>query len=293
MNRSSDIAKAGVGLLATFFIFSCQINSRSPIKPIPSPTADSSPFASPATVLKYPKINALWIVPGIGMEFAPIKPGKFTMGNGAIKRNEKPAHPVYISAPFWIGIYEVTQTQYAALMNENPSYFQGSRRPVENVSWDDANEFCRRLSDHEINVSRVPAGYVYRLPTEAEWEYCCHSGNYAVPVNRNQLHYEDDAWFDKNSNGETHVVGQLQPNDWGIYDMQGNVMEWCWDRYDSYETLPSIEIDPRGPDHGDYRVVRGGGWHIMDFECRCATRDGNFPEDIGGNLGFRVVLAPR
>ena len=229
----------------------------------------------------------------IGMKFKLIPVGMFTMGEG------DDAHEVTLTVPFKMGVHEVTQAQYEQVMGSNPSRYKGSDHPVEEVSWDDAVEFCRRLSALPAEKS---AGNVYRLPTEAEWEYACRAGTttkYSFGDDESEL--GDYAWYGVNSDN-THPVGGKLPNAWGLYDMHGNVWEWCQDWYDDY---PSGAVtDPTGPASGSSRVYRGGGWESTAADCRSGVRDG-FPRrskpgfsppriKVDGiyGVGFRVALSP-
>ena len=196
-------------------------------------------------------------------------------GNG----DERPPHLVRISRGFEMGKYEVTQVEWEALMGSNPSRFKSADRPVENVSWDDVQRFIRKLNAKSD-------GFIYRLPTEAEWEYACRAGttgDYAGSL-------DDMGWYERNSNGQTHPVGQKRPNAWGLYDMHGNVWEWVQDWFGPYD--PSMVTDPHGPASAKYRTNWGGGWSFWAAYCRSAKRDGDAPGDRGdrsGFLGFRLV----
>jgi formylglycine-generating enzyme required for sulfatase activity len=191
-------------------------------------------------------------------------------------------------------VYEVTQAQYEKVMGKNPSYFQGAKvgnenadLPVDNVSWDDTVEFCKRLSDLP---EEKKAGRLYRLPTEAEWEYACRAGSktaYSFDDEEGLLPEYD--WFKRNSSDRTHTVGLLEPNAWGLYDMHGNVWEWCSDRYGDYPK--GAVSDPSGPKEGSFRVYRGGSWFNEAAGCRSAFRDGYVPSDRLNYLGFRLALS--
>ena len=242
------------------------------------------------------------ITNSIGMEMVPIPAGEFLMGSPdsdpLADDQEKPQHHVQISKPFYLGVYPVTQEQYERVMGDNPS---GCRhvpnRPAENVSWEDAQEFCRKLSALPEEKS---SGHVYRLPTEAEWEYACRAGS------TTRYYFGDSAWDDQtgslgrlggyawfagNAEGTTHAVGQKEPNAWRLHDMLGNVAEWCEDRcqWDYYKQ--SIPIDPRGPSSGPSRVLRGGSWRFGTPDpFRCSYRQCELPDCCRNWYGFRVAM---
>jgi formylglycine-generating enzyme required for sulfatase activity len=206
---------------------------------------------------------------------------------------------VTLTRSFYIGIHEVTQGQYAAVMGRNPSFFKGSARPVERVSWHDCQVFLRKLNEHERTTGGLPDGWNYRLPTDAEWEYCCRAGSqtsYCFGSGPKQL--GEYAWFRDNSgktarNRQTHDVGRKKPNAWGLYDMHGNVREWCEDRYEAGKVPPGGDAtDPVGPETGSLRPVRGGDWASVAEFCRAASKSGHGPGDTIHALGLRVVLAP-
>jgi formylglycine-generating enzyme required for sulfatase activity len=214
------------------------------------------------------------------MSFKPLPVGTFMMGEG------KEAHQVtLLTQVFELGIYEVTQEQYEKVMGTNPSNFKGRQNPVENVSWDDAVEFCRKLSALPAEKS---AGYVYRLPTEAEWEYACRAGTKTdYSFGNSDAELGDYGWYDENSGKTTHPVGGKKPNAWGLYDMHGNVREWCQDWYGDY---PSGSVtDPTGAASGSIRVNRGGSWNYYSANCRSARRSRNTPDNRNYYLGFRVL----
>lgn len=194
-------------------------------------------------------------------------------------------HKVTLTKPFEMGVYEVTQSEFEQVMGVNPSNFKGSSNPVEKVSWHGAELFCRLLS--ELPKERA-AGHVYRLPTEAEWEYACRAGTTTVHnFGRSSSRLPDYAWFSDNSGETTHPVGQKKANRWGLYDMHGNVWEWCQD-WDA--DLPrDSQTDPQGPTMGTKRTIRGGGWYYQAPQLRSAYRGADPPGYSGNYLGFRVV----
>ena len=223
----------------------------------------------------------------IGMELVLVPAGTFTMGGDYVAEqadeNETPKHAVTFRTPFYIGRYTVTQSQWHCVMGNNPSYFEGPDKPVESVSHRDACAFLDRLNQKE-DTNR------YRLPTEAQWEYAARAGaesTYCFGTNRSLL--PEYAWYQKNSDNRTHKVGRLTPNDWGIYDMHGNVHEWCWDWFDRNFYAASSTVDPQGPPDGLARSLRGGDWGSDDWYCRCAIRSLSSPDRRSPRVGFRVV----
>ena len=241
-----------------------------------------------------------------------INPGTFTMKGkrsysyqGYIYWYEVEAQ-VTLTSGFYMGKYEVTQEQYLAVMGKNPSYYSSnpasgevqSKRPVENVSWYDAIEFCNKLSMAEgltpaYNGSTPVAGSTgYRLPTEAQWEYACRAGTTTKwSFGDNESELKNYAWYWDNSNNMTHEVGKKLPNAWGLYDMHGNVEEWCWDRHG--EDYTGAQTDPTGASSGNTRVVRGGSIYGNDeyytYLTTSAERDYNSPMDPFWFLGFRLL----
>jgi formylglycine-generating enzyme required for sulfatase activity len=217
-----------------------------------------------------------------GIEFVSIPAGKFTMGCSAgdsqCSDNEKPRHEVTISRGFELGKYEVTQGQWVKVMGSNPSNFKGDDRlPVEQVSWNDAQAFIAKLN-------ALNDGYRYRLPTEAEWEYAARAGT-AGP---NYGNLDAIAWYDSNSGSKTHAVGQKQANGYGLYDMLGNVWEWCSDWYGESYYGGSPAADPNGPSSGQFRVLRGGSWGGNSRFARVSVRAGGVPDVRGTRNGFRL-----
>jgi len=219
----------------------------------------------------------------IGMEFVLIPSGTFKMGSSNGESDEKPIHSVTISEAFYMGKYEVTQKEWKAVMGDNPSSFKGDKLPVEQVSWNDIQEFIKKLNQKE-------GGTKYRLPTEAEWEYAARAGsNSKWSFGDNESQLGDYAWYGSNSNSQTHPVGQKKPNKYGLYDVHGNVWEWVQDWYDSNYYSSSPKTDSKGPSSGSLRVFRGGGWYSDAEYTRSADRDFDNPEYGFSNIGFRLV----
>jgi len=217
------------------------------------------------------------------MPFVLIPAGEFLMGSADGDDDERPVHTVRISQPFYLGQYAVTQAQWQAVMESNPSQFTDDpNRPVENISWEEVQEFIRRLHARE-------GGAPYRLPTEAEWEYAARaSSTTAYSFGNDPRQLREYAWYYENAGGQTHPVGQLKPNAWGLYDMHGNVWEWMQDWYGPYTA--DAAVDPAGPSSGSARVLRGGSWDLDAGYCRSAYRrhlpPGYHRRD---NLGFRLL----
>jgi formylglycine-generating enzyme required for sulfatase activity len=225
-----------------------------------------------------------WFKNSVGMEFILVPPGKFEMGSPNREWNrdkDERHHKVMISKPFYIQSTEVTQAQWRAVMGDNPSYFDSCDRcPVERVSWDDCQEFILRLNQMERTIK-------YRLPTEAEWEYACRAGSVTrFSFGDDDSRLSEYGWNINNSGGQTHPVGRKEPNAWGLYDMHGNVWEWCQDWYRKYR--PFRATDPQGPSQGSNRVYRGGGWNDPSWDCRSAER-GSVPIQMNHTLGFRLA----
>lgn len=229
-----------------------------------------------------------------------INPGTFLMGSPTNEADrfidEGPQTRVTLTYGFWMSQYETTQIEYQAIMGTNPSDFIGdANRPVETVSWNNATNYCARLTDHERLAGRLPLGYAYRLPTEAEWEYAARAGT------TTRFSYGDDpgytnlgayAWYGTNSSNQTHPVGQKQPNPWGLFDMYGNVEEWCLDWPDGYPG-GSVTNTTTGPSLVGFRLTRGGFYRARGGQCRSASRlSGPEAGDVLNIFGFRVVLAP-
>jgi formylglycine-generating enzyme required for sulfatase activity len=258
------------------------------------------------------------IINSVGMKFVLILDGTFTMGSPETevgRGSDESQHEVTITRPFYLGVYEVTQGQYERVMGKNPSFFAptggGKQRlgkkatddhPVENVSWNDAVAFCKKLGERSDEQA---AGHTYRLPTEAEWEYACRAGT-TTP-----FHYGSDLdSYKANFNGLIYAaygkagagpffrctvkVGDYQPNAWGLYDTHGNVQEWCADWYAAdYYYAKSPKADPPGPATGAERVLRGGGWPNSGKAVRSAVRNKLPPDEKHYSAGFRVVLVTK
>ena len=233
-----------------------------------------------------------YTVSGVSFTMVAVQGGKFTMGATAEQGSdahdsEKPAHQVTLSG-YSIGQTEVTQELWKAVMGSNPSYFSSRKgytdnlqRPVECVSWNDCQTFINKLNQM--------TGMTFRLPTEAEWEYAARGGNrtrgfkYAGSNN-----LDDVAWYDSNSGSATHPVATKAPNELGLYDMSGNVYEWCQDWWGSYSS--GAQTNPTGPASGSFRVSRGGSWFYLARRCRVSNRYYGTPSDSGSRLGLRLAL---
>lgn len=234
-----------------------------------------------------PATEALRLPPvmnSVGMSMRLLHAGDFVMGDKDGESDETP-YGVTLTNRFYIGVHEVTNAQWKRVMGNLPSKWVDQDRPVERVTWEAATEFCQRLSALPEERSN---GRVYRLPTEAEWEYACRAGTITRrSFGDDRFKLQDFAWFDGNAGSETHPVGQKQPNPWGLHDMYGNVWEWCSDRYGDYPQ--GNASNPAGPSMGSTHVIRGGGWGSAATRCRSSSRDGKSPSYEQNNLGFRVV----
>ena len=222
-------------------------------------------------------------------KYIKIKPGKFLMGspaNEAGRWDDELQHEVTITRPYEIAATPITQAQWVAVMGTNPSRFTGDlKRPVENVSWDDVQAYIAKLNAAQSN-------YTYRLPTEAEWEYAARAGTTTpYPFSFPKGTLGECAWYKDNSGCTTHPVGTKAPNAWGLYDMFGNVWEWCQDRHGEHKSKPTV--DPVGPRTGSYRVFRGGSWGISARGLRAACRSVGVPGDRHSGVGARLVRGLR
>lgn len=246
--------------------------------------------------------GAVEIANSVGMKMRLIPPGEFLMGSSDFDTSaygeEKPQHLVRITKPFYLNATEVTQQQYECVMGMNPSYFKGDRLPasyfdgamlpVEQVSWNDAMEFCRKLT---ASSGEQSVGRVYRLPTEAEWEYACRAGTTTKwSFGDDESALGEHAWCYYSANHTTHPVGQMRPNAWGLFDMHGSVEEWCSDWWVGGYASRAVS-DPIGPTEGSYRMHRGGSWRLDASRCRSAARAMDSPGYRSNRLGFRVACS--
>ena len=226
-------------------------------------------------------------VNGVSFDMIKVEGGTFTMGATSEQGNdahysEKPAHQVTLS-DYYIGEKEVTQALWQAVMGSNPSSIKGNSNPVEYVSWNDCQEFIRKLNSLTART--------FRLPTEAEWEFAARGGNESKGYKYSGSNSIDNvAWYTSNSSSKTHAVKTKSPNELGIYDMSGNVYEWCQDWYDYYSS--NAQTNPKGPSSGSYRVLCGGSWFHDTSYCRVSARAYDPPDCRGGNRGLRLALVP-
>ena len=244
---------------------------------------------------------------GQGLNMVRIQPGTFQMGSPVTpwnaaplfnQANAQPVHAVTITQPFWIGKYEATQAEYQAVMGSNPSNFTGPQRPVEQVTWTQAMAYCQALTASEAAAGRVPAGFQYRLPTEAEWEYCYRAGTtteywWGQAMACGQANF----WFSYHTNtscsiGHTANVGSYPANPWGLHDVAGNVWEWCLDSWDLSANYPSSAVSDPLVSSGPERVRRGGSFGLYSNACRAAHRASGDASGAYNSVGFRVFLAP-
>lgn len=260
-----------------------------------------------------PKLGRKWTVPEVGMELVYVAPGSFQMGSsdGDAYYHEKPVHTVRVTKGFWVGQTEVTNGQYQHFAKRSGyhgskdadsnylKHFRGGsnmptgcKHPVCWVSWHNAVAFSCWLTKQECKAGRLACGYVYRLPTEAEWEYAARGGTQSRGYKYSGSNDLDAVgWYSCNSGGTTHPVGGKEANELGLHDMSGNVWEWCRDWYDENYYAQSPAIDPAGPSTGETRVLRGGSWLLGRERCRCADRHWCSPEFTRNHRGFRVVLS--
>jgi len=265
-------------------------------------------MCQPLPAKEEPMAGQIWTDPATGIEFVWIPAGKFMMGQTESEKQwliatagemrykasflkELPRHEVRITQGFWLSKYEVTQGQWVAVMDgQNPAFFTEAKvgqdwrnHPVEQVSWDEIQAFLKKLN---VNAEKE----MYRLPSEAEWEYAARAGTetlFAFGDDADTL--KEYAWYDENSGGTTHPVGTLKPNAWGVHDMHGNVWEWVSDWFDAAYYAQSPKENSQGPASGSYRVIRGGGWGNDAGACRAARRNQNAPGGRDVLFGFRLL----
>jgi formylglycine-generating enzyme required for sulfatase activity len=235
--------------------------------------------ASPADRIGYSRLTSAGgahdrEIPGLGLHLVWLEPGGFERAESTRGGRTRPAARVRLAEGFWIGRTEVTQAQWQAVMDANPSQFKGGERPVERVTWDEAMEFCRRLTETERTAGRLPAGAVYTLPTETQWEYACRAGTMTPSASATQM--RATSWLHNEHNHQTQMVGKLAENAWGIADLVGNVAEWCLDE------------DPEVPQQ---RIARGGSYDtsLLDTEI-FSLADAIHFEARNPSVGFRIVL---
>jgi formylglycine-generating enzyme required for sulfatase activity len=257
------------------------------LDPTPYPTLDPTPYPTPDPTpdptMDYEEI----FTNSIGMGFVLIPAGEFNMGSSEDEDNsvsdEEPVHCVKIEKAFYMGRCEVTQREWREVMGNNPSNFKGDNLPVERVSWNDVQDFIRKLNEKEVMD-------IYRLPSEAEWEYACRAGTTTIySFGNDKSRLGDYVWYGENSGDKTQPVGLKSPNLWGLYDMHGNVLEWVQDKYhDSYDDAP---INGDAWESGDSfdRVIRCGAWFDSTTKCRSANRYKRDADEYRYNLGFRLL----
>lgn len=234
-----------------------------------------------------------YTVNGASFKMILVQGGSFIMGctseqGSSCYGDEKPTHSVTLS-DFWMGETEVTQALWKAVMGSNPSDFKGDNLPVDQVKWDDCQDFVRKLNN--LMAGKISSDWKFALPTEAQWEYAARGGKYKSTyryAGSNNL--DEVAWHPDNSSGKTHPVKSKRPNALGLYDMSGNVYEWCADWFDSDYYGVSPYGDPKGPSSGSGRVLRGGSEYNSADDCRVSHRGHHNTASTGSNFGFRIVL---
>lgn len=267
-------------------------------KSVSQPNTDSNQRKSspPSLSQEGTDFYGSWIDPKA--RFVWINPGTFQMGSiegtDPDRYNDEVPHRVTLTRGFWLLDHEVTQREYEWVMGNNPSRFKGdAARPVEQVSWDDAVAFCKKLTDLDRSLKRIGLDQAYRLPTEAEWEYAARAGSTGARYTVDGLGPADSlneiAWWMRNSNSKKHAVRGKKPNAWGLYDMLGNVLEWCSDWYGDYKS--DDVADPKGPSSGSNRVSRGGSWFSDAENLRSAVRFKFYQGGRSDVFSFRPALS--
>ena len=240
------------------------------------------------------------VVNSIGMKLAYIPAGEFMMGSpdseSKADQDEFPRHPVRITKPFYLGIHEVTQKEWVEVMKTFPWRYgslpvkEGNSYPAAPVGWKQAMEFCRLLTEREHRSGCLPRGWKYSLPTEAQWEYACRAGTTTrFSFGSDETSLDEYAWYESNSDLHGRPVGGKRPNAWGLYDMHGNVWEWCSDWYGKDYYLDAPRVDPRGPSRGLYRAYRGSSWYRTSKSHRSANRPDANPATKDHFIGFRLA----
>ena len=265
----------------------------------PAPSSSGRKTETPSAEVGKASFSGMLDLSGVPLKMIRVKAGRFQMGSpqDELGRSENETrHWVTLTRDYWLGETEVTQGQWKAVMGDNPSCFKkGDSYPVEEVSWEKTMDFCEKLN--ERYRGKLPPGYEFSLPTEAQWEYACRAGTTTALNSGKDItselemcsNLDEVAWYDGNSGGTTHPVAQKRRNAWGFYDMHGNVLEWCRDWYGSYG---GDAIDPHGPSSGSRRVDRGGSWTYRARYCRSAYRFNFSPSFRNFCLGFRLALVP-
>ena len=271
-----DQVQLGMRIISTIICFGLAMLALNACRNPPNATL--GPKTSPPDTLR------VELGDGISMDMVFIRAGSFMMGSDNGEENEKSVHKVTLTKPFYMGKFPVTQEQWQVVMGENPAEFKGPKNPVELISWEDCQLFLQALA------KKIPSRE-FSLPTEAQWEYACRAGT------RSEYYFGNDAsklgdyaWYLGNAGERSHPVGQKKPNAWGLYDMHGNVCEWCADWYsDSYS--PEDAIDPKGPSNGEAVVLRGESWVGLPHELRSADRVGTPIYYRNSHVGLRLVCS--
>jgi formylglycine-generating enzyme required for sulfatase activity len=285
--RSEESSRRSEPLLRSkgqngFFPALRMTNWRRPLLALLSAIASPFLLVAQTDTLPLPKTETIDLGDGVKMEFVLIQPGTFTMGSSTGSYDERPAHKVTLTQPYYLGKFEVTQEQWEKIMGGNPSHFKDPKRPVENVGWDDCQLF--------LAAARKKLGRKFTLPTEAQWEYACRAGTTTTySCGDDEATLAEHAWHSGNSGLTTHPVGQRKPNPWGLYDMHGNVFEWCADWYS--ESYPDGDAtDPQGTPTGIRRTIRGGAWLYVTDNHRSADRGFSPPDYRINEYGFRCAI---